>query len=157
MTGPEAPLALYCYDGSPDSKAALQRGVELLGVHEAVVLCVYESILAMPAGGDFPYPDMMPGDVEQVDDAARTRALSLAEEGCELLQAAGMRAAPAAVEGAGAVWRTVLAEADDREVAVVVMGSRGLTGVRSLVLGSVSHGVANHSRRPVLIIPSVSD
>ena len=61
------------------------------------------------------------------------------------------------MEGAGAVWRTVLAEADDRDVSVVVLGSRGLTGVRSLVLGSVSHGVANHSRRPVLIIPSVSD
>ena len=37
---------------------------------------------------------------------------------------------------------------------MIVLGSRGLTGMRSLVLGSVSHGVANHSRRPVLIIPA---
>jgi nucleotide-binding universal stress UspA family protein len=29
--------------------------------------------------------------------------------------------------------------------------------VRSLVLGSVSHGVANHCRRPVLIIPAAAD
>jgi nucleotide-binding universal stress UspA family protein len=156
MTDAPPPLALYCYDGSADSRASLERGAVLLGGHEAVVLCVFESILAMPTGGDFPYPDMMPGDVEQVDDAAHTRALAMAQEGCELLQTAGVRAAPAAVEGPGAVWRTILAEADARDVAVVVMGSRGLTGVRSLVLGSVSHGVANHSRRPVLIIPSVS-
>jgi nucleotide-binding universal stress UspA family protein len=38
-----------------------------------------------------------------------------------------------------------------------VLGSRGITGVRSLVLGSVSHGVANHCRRPVLIIPAAAD
>ena len=55
------------------------------------------------------------------------------------------------------MWRTILAEADDRDAAIVVLGSRGITGVRSLVLGSVSHGVANHSRRPVLIIPAVAD
>ena len=89
-------------------------------------MCIFESILAMPAGGDFPYPDMMPGeDVEAVDQVARTRALDLAEEGCRLLQAGGVQATPAAVEGAGAVWRTILAEADDRDVAVVVLGSRG--------------------------------
>jgi nucleotide-binding universal stress UspA family protein len=157
VTGAKAPLALYCYDGSADARQAIERGVALLGGHDAVVMCIFESILAMPAGGDFPYPDMMPGeDVEQVDQATRTRALELAEEGCELLQAAGVQATAAAVEGAGAVWRTILAEADDRDVAVVVLGSRGITGVRSLVLGSVSHGVANHSRRPVLIIPTVA-
>ncbi len=120
-------------------------------------MCIFESILAMPAGGDFPYPDMMPGaDVEQVDQAARSRARELAEEGCGILRAAGVQATtPAAVEGPGAVWRTILAEADQRDVSVIVMGSRGITGVRSLVLGSVSHGVANHSHRPVLIMPTV--
>ncbi len=35
----------------------------------------------------------------------------MAEDGCELLRAAGVQASPAAVEGAGAVWRTILAEA----------------------------------------------
>ncbi len=119
-------------------------------------MCIFESILAMPAGSDFPYPDMMPGaDVSAADQAARTRADELAEEGCAVLRAAGVQATPAAVEGPGAVWRTILAEADARDVSVIVLGSRGITGMRSLVLGSVSHGVANHSHRPVLIMPTV--
>jgi nucleotide-binding universal stress UspA family protein len=33
------------------------------------------------------------------------------------------------------------------------MGSRGLTGVREHLVGSVSHQVAEHSGRPVLIVP----
>lgn len=150
-------LALYCYDGSADAGAAIERGAALLGDHDAVVMCVFESMLAVQAG-DFPYPDMLPlEDVERVDEAARTRSLEVAAAGCDLLRTAGREARPAAVESVGAVWRTILAEADTRDAGVIVLGSRGLTGVRSLVLGSVSHGVVNHSHRPVLVIPTVGE
>jgi nucleotide-binding universal stress UspA family protein len=33
-----------------------------------------------------------------------------------------------------------------------VMGSRGLTGVRSMLLGSVSNAVVHHTERPTLVI-----
>jgi nucleotide-binding universal stress UspA family protein len=152
-----SPLALYCYDGSADAGHALERSAAVLGGHEAVVMYVFESMLAVQSG-DFPYPDMLPlEDVERVDDASRQRSLAVAEAGCELLRAAGCAAAPAAVESVGAVWRTILAEADSRDAAVIVLGSRGHTGVRSMVLGSVSHRVVNHSNRPVLVIPKVSE
>jgi nucleotide-binding universal stress UspA family protein len=153
--GPD--VALLCYDGSEDSGHALERSTAILGGHEVVVMYVYESMLAVQAG-DFPYPDMLPlEDVEKVDDAARQRSLAVAGAGCDLLRAAGFDATPAAVESVGAVWRTILAEADSRDAAVIVLGSRGLTGVRSMVLGSVSHRVVNHSHRPVLVIPNVSE
>jgi nucleotide-binding universal stress UspA family protein len=34
------------------------------------------------------------------------------------------------------------------------MGSRGLTGVKSLLLGSVSHEVVQHAGRTVVVVPS---
>ena len=34
------------------------------------------------------------------------------------------------------------------------MGSRGLTGVKSLLLGSVSHEVIQHADRTVVVVPS---
>ena len=33
------------------------------------------------------------------------------------------------------------------------MGSRGLTGIKSLLLGSVSRGVLTHADRPVMVVP----
>jgi len=39
---------------------------------------------------------------------------------------------------------------------VIVLGTRGLGGVKSLMLGSVSGAVAHHARRAVLVIPSPS-
>lgn len=159
MTPGQPPLALYCYDGSGDAKAAIERAARLLGDHRAVVLTVFESILALPTGGaGITDPEVMPPEnADEVDAAARERSLGLAREGCELLGRLGVAAEPAAAEGLGSVWRTILAEADERDAAVTVIGSRGLTGVRSLVLGSISHGVANHSRRPVLIVPAVDE
>jgi hypothetical protein len=34
------------------------------------------------------------------------------------------------------------------------MGTRGLTGINSMLLGSVSHAVLQHADRPVIVIPS---
>ena len=49
---------------------------------------------------------------------------------------------------------TILAEADDVGASAIVLGSRGLTGMKSLPLGSVSHAVLQHAERPVIIVPS---
>ena len=43
--------------------------------------------------------------------------------------------------------------ADEIDAAVIVLGSRGLKGIRERFEGSVSHEVAEHVGRPVLIVP----
>jgi hypothetical protein len=49
----------------------------------------------------------------------------------------------------------IVDEANKSNVDLVVLGARGLAGVRAL-LGSVSNHVLQHSRRPVLVIPARS-
>jgi hypothetical protein len=48
----------------------------------------------------------------------------------------------------------IIAVADELDTATIVVGSRGLTGVKSLLLGSVSHGLIQHADRPVIVVPS---
>jgi nucleotide-binding universal stress UspA family protein len=50
-------------------------------------------------------------------------------------------------------WEGIVDLADEIDAAVIVIGSRGLTGVRERLEGSVSHEVAEHARRPVLVVP----
>jgi nucleotide-binding universal stress UspA family protein len=61
-------------------------------------------------------------------------------------------AAPVAIEAAGPVWKTIVEIADRDDAATIVMGSRGLTGLRAMLLGSVSSAVVHHADRPTLIV-----
>ena len=71
---------------------------------------------------------------------------------------AGLVALPLVASGTlDGTFRTILHVADEQDAGVIVMGSRGLGGVRALFLGSVSHGVVQHSHRPVLVVPPTAD
>ena len=76
----------------------------------------------------------------------------LADEGARIAQQAGLISEPVAVEAAGSVWKTIVEIADRDDAATIVMGFRGLTGLRALLLGSVSSAVVNHADRPTLIV-----
>ncbi len=52
------------------------------------------------------------------------------------------------------IWGTILEQAADVDASAIVLGSRGLTGLKSLLLGSVSHAVIQHADRPVIVVPS---
>lgn len=64
----------------------------------------------------------------------------------------------------GVRYRTVIADgraasvlgrvADDEDADIIVTGRRGRGGVAELLLGSVSHELVLHSKRPVLVISS---
>lgn len=49
---------------------------------------------------------------------------------------------------------TILAFADQHDVDQIVMGPRGLSGVRRLLLGSVTDSIIRRSNVPVNVIPS---
>jgi nucleotide-binding universal stress UspA family protein len=145
-------VILVCYDGSADAQAAVDRAGELLGGKEATVLAVWEGfaeVLARTGGGfgvaiDF---NQIDGESEQ---AARTRA----QEGVDRAQAAGLSAQPRVVERGATIWETILDQADAVGATAIVLGSRGLTGIKSAWLGSVSHAVLQHADRTVIIVPS---
>ena len=52
----------------------------------------------------------------------------------------------------GPVWKTILELADRHDAAAIVMGCRGFTGIRSVLLGSTSSAVVHHADRPVLVV-----
>ena len=57
---------------------------------------------------------------------------------------------------ARATANAVVAAADEQGAAVVVVGSRGRSAVREIVLGSVAMGVLHNSHRPVMVVANRS-
>jgi nucleotide-binding universal stress UspA family protein len=142
---------LLCYDGSDDAVQAIERAGTLFGGWAAVVVTVWEpaaGLASMVWSGETPGADY----VAKLDRAAAENGARIAAEGARVARQAGLNAEPLAVEAAGSVAKTLLRLADQNDAATIVLGSRGLTGLRSMLLGSVSQAVAHHSDRPTLII-----
>jgi nucleotide-binding universal stress UspA family protein len=90
--------------------------------------------------------------LEELLTAAREGADRVAAEGAEIAAAAGFTATALVAESTGPVWAAVVDAAVQHDVAAVVMGSRGLSNVKSVLLGSVSNGVIHNATRPTLVV-----
>ena len=92
-------------------------------------------------------------DFEGIDETSERFARERAEEGAERARLAGLASEPRVRKRGATIWETILAEADGT-AATIVMGSRGLTGLKSVLLGSVSHALLQHADRAVPVVPS---
>jgi len=144
-----API-LICYDGSEGAKHAIQAAAGLLDGHPAVVLAVGPPLTAEESYAAL--GTLVPSFQELNEE----QALERAKAGAELAASAGF-SAEARAEVAAPTWEGVIHVADEIDAAAIVIGSRGLTGVKEALSGSVSHAVAEHAGRPVLIVPPSRD
>jgi nucleotide-binding universal stress UspA family protein len=101
------------------------------------------------------FPDAGAGrvvDYGALDREAARAGRRTADECVIIARAAGVKADAVAIRAAGPVWKAIVDVADRNAAAAIVMGSRGLSGMRSILLGSVSSAVVHHADRPTLVI-----
>jgi nucleotide-binding universal stress UspA family protein len=150
-------MILISYDGSEDAKAAIDRAASLTPGREATVLTVWERLADVLArtGASFAGGGAI-SDAEEVDRESEEAAKQTAEEGAERASAAGLKARATTRPRDGSIDAAILEEGDALDAEAIVLGTRGLTGVKSILLGSVSHAVVQHADRPVLVAPSAA-
>jgi nucleotide-binding universal stress UspA family protein len=154
----ESGTALIAYDGSEDAAEAIRRAGPLLAPRRAVVVRVWDSLAALLLHTDVKgLSGSMREAAEELDADDSRDAAQMAEDGAELAADAGFAAQPLAVRGRPNAWPAILSEADRIDAAVIVAGCRGLGGVKSALLGSVSSGLLRHSHRPLLVVPPAED
>ncbi len=127
---------LVATGGSPWSDAAVDHALELARMQQLEVCLLY---------------------VERRRPRRTDSLSSLTSDGKSILALAEARAAVAGVSyetklAYGDVATTILQAATEQQCDVVVLGSRGLTGFKRLMLGSISNAVAATAPVPVLIV-----
>lgn len=128
-------------DGSPGAELAVRKGVELAALTGATV--TFLSVVGIPGLYGAPlYPETL---TDALADARTTLAAAL-----ETAKAAGVDADSEILEGDPAA--KIVEFTSTRPVDLLVVGSRGLGAIKSLVLGSVSRYVVNHAHVPVLVV-----
>ena len=142
---------LFCYDGSDGSKTALRAAVELIKPADAVVLVVWTpATVQLARAGSFVVA--VPNEGE-FDDEETAIARQFAEEGAAGARARGYNASARIAQAEESVPGTIEEIAQEIDAALIVCGQRGRGAISSALLGSVSHALAAHTKRPVLIAP----
>ncbi|WP_018753685.1 universal stress protein [Paenibacillus sanguinis] len=137
---------LVAYDGSKAANKALDKAVALSKLSPGTqlqVLHAYDYPRLYVAEGFAPVPASINKEVYEL-------AEQIVLEAEQRLEAAGAAPNVSMVQGSPA--ETILDYAKERGVDLIVIGSRGLGGIRQFVLGSVSHNVVQHAEVPVLIV-----
>ncbi len=143
----EKPI-LICYDDSPNAVKAIEAAADLLGQRRAVVVDVLPPITS--AESMAMTSSVVPGNAFEELNAAEARRT--AGRGAEVARSCGFAAEPRG-ELADRTWEGIVNVAEELDVSVIVIGSRSLTGLQEIRDKSVSHQVAQHAGRPVLIVP----
>lgn len=138
---------LVATDFSADAAAALRRADALLGLSGDTVVLIHAfqppAVLAGPAVGTFTGRELN-------DDARKRAAWRLAQE-AEALSLEGRK--PRIEVREGYPPDVIVGAAHELDVDLVVMGTRGRTGLAHLLLGSTAQRVVQHAECPVLVIP----
>jgi len=157
MTVPDVRPVVLAYDGSEEAQAALREAVALFGDRPLIVASVWEPGLAMatmmpPAGEpSMGYlPD--PAEVDAIDRAQSGHAVDVAEAGARLARELGATAEAVSMPDSASIAETLIAIADERDARAIVVGSRGLGGIKARVLGSTSRKLLHDTHRPVLVV-----
>jgi nucleotide-binding universal stress UspA family protein len=142
---------LFCYDGSDGSRTALSAAGELIRPADALVLVVWTpAAVQLSRAGSFLVAVPNEGEIDEQEAAA---AQEIAEEGAVAARSQGYNASARTAIANESVARTIAEIAQEVDAGLVVCGQRGRGAISSALLGSVSHALAAHTKRPLLIAP----
>ena len=136
---------LLATDGSKDAELAADAAIELANKTGSELHVLYV--------GDFapsPHADTS-GKLEQIIESISHRSRSLLGERIGLIAAAGGDVSGDHVR-VGRPAHEIVALAEEIWAGLIVVGSRGLSGIRRALMGSVSDSVVKYAHCPVMVV-----
>ena len=145
-------------DGSEHSERALETAIQVAKKFRAkmTLLHVYsvtppaviapEPTTMTPAG----FPVVTPEEVAEMVEAARTVGNRILRDGEQKAKSASVRVETVLREGN--TVQEIVALAKEGEFNLIVMGARGMSRIRELLMGSVSEGVIKNAHCPVMVV-----
>lgn len=145
-------------DGSEHSLKALNVAIQIAKKFESKLTLIHvysvtirpiimpEPTTLSPPG----VPIMTPLEISKVAEAAREVGNRILGDGEEKAKAEGVQVEKILAEGH--VVQEIIRAAKEGNYDLIVIGARGISRVREMLLGSVTDGVIHHVSCPVLVI-----
>jgi nucleotide-binding universal stress UspA family protein len=131
---------LIATDGSKFSEAAAERAIGFAKAYGGELTIV--SVVDVPAE--------FYGEAPEAWDNLVTQAKGFVDKTSQLAEASGVRAQ--AVVREAETWKAIVELAEKQQTDTIVMGSHGRTGLKRLLMGSVTEKVIGNAPCPVLVV-----
>jgi nucleotide-binding universal stress UspA family protein len=149
---------LIGYDGSTHADHAIDEAARMFPGADAIVMTAWTSVRDVARAGRAALPEaVIEKATSEMDAVAEAAAEATARAGADHATAAGLSATAQTACVEGSVAQGILQAADEHDVMSPVVGSRGRSGFRSALLGSVSNSVVQHSAKPVVVVHGPPD
>jgi len=134
-------------DGSDFSFRAAKYAVKIAKISDADLVCVHSVV-------NLPYSEYATAGVviKQYIDASREKAEKWYDEVRTMASKEGVNVIGETILDVISVADSIINFAEKRKVDMIVIGTKGRTGLKRLVLGSVASGVIGHANCPVLVV-----
>ena len=140
-------------DGSEHSKHALKKAIQIAKQCNGKITLVH--VYSVLSSGVVPMamtePVILPPDLmTKLTEAVRKSGVTILEEAENEVKAEGIQSKALLREGH--IVEEILRTAKEENIDLIVIGARGLSTIKEIFLGSVSHGVSLHAPCPVLLM-----
>ena len=140
---------MVAIDGSESSDRAFQVAIDLTIMLKAELTILH--IVEIPTSIYFP-PEPMELDVEKIRGREMTEWERLVSKAASLAESKGLKATQKVMRHMGSVAEGIREYADKNSIDLIIMGTRGLGGVKRLVFSSVASGVVSNANCSVLVV-----
>jgi nucleotide-binding universal stress UspA family protein len=142
---------LLATDGSEDAALAARTAIDLCKQTDSELHVVTVANVEYRPGYDIPESGDLLSDVYQ---SLQRQAQELLDGQVKKIEEAGGTVAQSYLRS-GRRDQEIVALADEIDSGLIVLGSRGLGGVRRALMGSVSDSVVRHAHCPVMVVRGV--
>ncbi|HYM40660.1 MAG TPA: universal stress protein [Thermoplasmata archaeon] len=144
---------LLATDGSENATRAARAAIDLAKTYHAELVVVTAipapTALMRTTNPAFPQSTAALGEYYTY---ARAEAAAVLEAAVELAKEQGVAARRLVLDQPASPVEAIVRCAEREKADLIVVGTRGLSGFRKLLIGSVSRGVVNHATCPVLVV-----
>jgi nucleotide-binding universal stress UspA family protein len=138
-------------DGSEHAEKALNLAIKLARIHNSKLFIL--SVLTLPVlYGEGSSVAMSSSVMQAFFDDALKAVKRLLNKASSKSEHAGVDTATILIDDYASTTQAIVDYVEKEKVDLLVVGSRGLSGFKKLLLGSVSNGVATHANCSVLIV-----
>ena len=134
-------------DGSDESLKAAKYAVTIAKEEKARILCIHA--IGTPVYiSEYANPLLLPSYYEQAKKLAEGWFKSVAE----IAEKGGVDIETHILIEVASVVDSIVKYASDKNVDLIVMGTRGRTGLKRFLMGSIANGVVQYAHCPVLVV-----